>query len=74
LSPALCPTTAHTTNPFFASAAVFTRKVLAEDDEICRRVDPDFPLDGPGRILSATEEKVRHVRDSCEAVVWSLKN
>ena len=50
--------------PFFKSVAAVNRQVFAEDHAICRRVDPAFPLDGPGRILSASEAKVRHFRDS----------
>ena len=43
------------------------RQVFAEDHAICRRVDPGFPLDAPGRIPSASELKVGHFRDSVAA-------
>ena len=51
------------TTPFLDSAASMNRQVFEEDHAICRRVDPDFPLDGPGQVLSATESRVRHFRD-----------
>ncbi|MGI4795995.1 MAG: aromatic ring-hydroxylating oxygenase subunit alpha [Janthinobacterium lividum] len=50
--------------PFFKSVAAVNRQVFAEDHGICRRVDPAFPLDGLDRILSSSEAKVRHFRDS----------
>lgn len=50
------------TAPFFDSVAKINRTVFAEDHAICRRIAPDFPLDGPDRILSASEEKVAHFR------------
>lgn len=55
------------TEPFFTSVAALNRKVFEEDHAICRRVDPAFPLDGPNRILSETELKVGHFRDSVAA-------
>lgn len=60
------------TEPFFASVALMNRRVFAEDHEICRRIDPDFPLDAPGRILSATEEKVGHFRGSVAAAAQAV--
>ena len=56
-----------TTASFFASVAAVNRKVFAEDHAICRRINPDFPLDGPNQILSATEAKIGHFRESMAA-------
>ena len=52
------------TEPFFASVAAMNRSVFEEDHAICRRVDPSFPLDAASRILSVSEQKVAHFRDS----------
>ena len=55
------------TEQFFESVAQMNRQVFEEDHAICRRVDPAFPLDGPNRILSSGERKVRHFRQSIAA-------
>lgn len=52
------------TEAFFASVAEINRQVFAEDHEVCRHVNAEFALDDPARIFSATEDKVRHFRDS----------
>ncbi len=62
---------AEVTAQFFASAAAVNLQVFQEDHEICRRIDPAFPLSTRG-ILSNSEEKVRHFRDalsSCRALI-----
>ena len=51
------------TKQFFSSAAELNRQVFSEDHTICKRVDPDFPLDQDG-ILSDSEGKIRHLRSS----------
>lgn len=60
------------TDPFFASAAAMNRVVFAEDHAICRRVDPEFPLDGPDRLLSSSEVAVAHFRHSIAAAQAAL--
>ncbi len=57
---------AEVTEQFFASAARVNRQVFAEDHDICRRIDPAFPLHATG-ILSETEEKIRHIRTALAA-------
>lgn len=55
------------TDTFFASVAEMNRTVFAEDHAICRRVDPDFPLEGPNQLLSSSEVAIAHFRRNIEA-------